>query len=64
MATILLVGDVIFMKTIQKYYILSQSEHEIIREAAKIRKGVKLFGQLKRNRMFTLIEAVLAKWEF
>lgn len=60
MAKILLVGDVIFMKIIQKY-ILSQSEHEIIREAANVRKGVRLFEQLKRDRMFTSIEAVLAK---
>ena len=60
MAKILLVGDVIFMKIIQKY-ILGQSEHEIIREAANLRKGVKLFEQLKRDRMFTSIEAVLAK---
>ena len=57
---ILLVGDLIFMKIIQKYT-LSQSEHEIIREPAKVRKGVKLFEQLRRDRMFTSIEAVLAK---
>ena len=60
MAKILLVGDAIFIKIIQKD-ILSQGGHEIIREAANVRKRVELFDQLKRERMFTSIEAVLSK---